>query len=121
MKPLLKFVLVGFTVILIVSPGTASLQPQIYCWTGDSEFPVACEEDEDEARPRRRLRLTGAGALQQPPLLRGQRPEHDGGVCRHVGGDGIGQSVAAVHEQGEDGSREHPCEPALMQGAEQHG
>lgn len=29
----------------------ARVHPQMYCWTPDVEFAVACEEEEDEEEP----------------------------------------------------------------------
>ena len=30
------------------TPGTASVQAQMYCWSEDSEFPVPCDQDDDD-------------------------------------------------------------------------
>jgi hypothetical protein len=54
MRPFLAFMLAaGACAVLVPLPGAASLQPHMYCWSGDSEFPVACEDEgeDDEARP----------------------------------------------------------------------
>jgi hypothetical protein len=29
-------------------PAQGRIQPQMFCWSSDVEFPVACEEEEDE-------------------------------------------------------------------------
>ena len=29
-------------------PGAARMHAQMYCWAQDSEFPVACEQEDDE-------------------------------------------------------------------------
>jgi hypothetical protein len=29
-------------------PAQGRVQPQMFCWSPDVEFPVACEEEEDE-------------------------------------------------------------------------
>lgn len=29
-------------------PAQGRVQPQMFCWSSDVEFPVACEEEEDE-------------------------------------------------------------------------
>jgi hypothetical protein len=55
MRPFLALAIVGLLAAGAAGPGAASLQPQMYCWSGDSEFPVACEDDgeDDEARAGR--------------------------------------------------------------------
>ncbi len=57
MRPILVLLLAVSVAAALPLPGAASLQPQMFCWSGDSEFPVACEYegDDDEARARRRM------------------------------------------------------------------
>lgn len=52
MRPILVLLLATIVAGAMSRPGAASLQPQMFCWTGDSEFPVACEYEggEDEMR-----------------------------------------------------------------------
>lgn len=52
MRPLVVLLFAIIVAAALPGPGAASLQPQMYCWTGDSEFPVACEYEggEDEMR-----------------------------------------------------------------------
>jgi hypothetical protein len=44
-------------VVVAETAALASVQPQMLCWSPDVEFPVICEE-EDEDDERRVLRLT---------------------------------------------------------------
>lgn len=48
MRVFLKFAIVGAAVIMAETPAHARVQPQMFCWSSDVEFPVACEEEEDE-------------------------------------------------------------------------
>ncbi len=52
MRPILAVVFATIVAAALPRPCAASLQPQMFCWTGDSEFPVACEYEggEDEMR-----------------------------------------------------------------------
>lgn len=52
MKPVVAVTLVVFAAIALADASNASVQPTMYCWDPDSEFPVSCNEEgeEDEAR-----------------------------------------------------------------------
>jgi hypothetical protein len=38
--------------ICLASAAEASMQPQMYCWDPDLEFPVSCNEEGDEGDAR---------------------------------------------------------------------
>ena len=38
----------AFGLFLTAAVGSASIQPQMYCWSPDSELPVPCTEDGDD-------------------------------------------------------------------------
>jgi hypothetical protein len=40
--------LAALALLAWATPGTARMHAQMYCWTQDSEFPVPCEQDEEE-------------------------------------------------------------------------
>jgi hypothetical protein len=40
-----------------VLPAQGRVQPQMFCWSPDVEFPVACEEEEDEDEGNNRALL----------------------------------------------------------------
>ena len=46
-------ILIGLAVAIAAASGAGltaqgRVQPQMFCWSPDVEFPVACEEEEDE-------------------------------------------------------------------------
>jgi hypothetical protein len=76
MKLLIALVLAGLFAALAACPGSASLQPQMYCWGGDSEFPVACEEEGDDgAREQTKSWRSGRGWMD--PRDKPDKPEDD--------------------------------------------
>ena len=40
--------LAALALLASASPGAARRHAQMYCWTQDSEFPVPCEQDDEE-------------------------------------------------------------------------
>jgi hypothetical protein len=64
LKPL-TLVLASLMVAIAPNPGSASLQPQFYCWGSDSEFPIACEDEGDALRVSRTMGL-GPSTVEEP-------------------------------------------------------
>ena len=64
LKPL-TLVLASLMVAIAPNPGSASLQPQFYCWGSDSEFPIACEDEGDALRGSRTMGL-GPSTVEEP-------------------------------------------------------
>jgi hypothetical protein len=81
MQSLPVLALVVLAVMATVPPGIASVQPQLFCWVGDSEFPVACEEDEDEDGSRSKAMLLGSSAADSGS----PRPSEEAGEDRGRG------------------------------------
>ena len=57
-------IFIGLTVVIAAAGGAVlpvqgRVQPQMFCWSPDVEFPVACEEEEDENEGNK-LALLGA-------------------------------------------------------------
>ena len=48
MKVFIRFAVAVATVALAGVSAHGRPQPQMFCWTPDVEFPVACEEEEEE-------------------------------------------------------------------------
>jgi hypothetical protein len=40
--------LAALALLASASPGAARMHAQMYCWSQDSEFPVPCEQDDEE-------------------------------------------------------------------------
>jgi len=69
MKVVSALALAGLFLLGATDRGAARVQAQMYCWDADSEFPVACEqEDEDDEASGFRLPASGATALPVPSL-----------------------------------------------------
>jgi hypothetical protein len=51
MKSYIKVGLVLSAIGIAGASAQARVHPQMYCWTPDVEFAVACEEEEDEEEP----------------------------------------------------------------------
>jgi hypothetical protein len=48
MKAPRALALAAFALIACTAPSPASIQAQMYCWADDQEFPVPCEEPDEE-------------------------------------------------------------------------
>jgi hypothetical protein len=48
MKALTMFVVAVAAVVMAGVPAHGRTQPAMFCWSPDAEFPVACEEEEEE-------------------------------------------------------------------------
>ena len=51
MKVYINVALTLFAIGMAGASAQARVHPQMYCWTPDVEFAVACEEEEDEDEP----------------------------------------------------------------------
>lgn len=72
-------IFIGLTVAIAVAGGAVlpvqgRVQPQMFCWSPDVEFPVACEEeeDEDEGNTGALLRAWPAGHSLFPDTVSGR-------------------------------------------------
>jgi hypothetical protein len=77
MNSLFGLILIILGTIGLAAAAEASVQPQMYCWDPDSEFPVSCyEEGEEDGSRNSRVQVWAflSGALQRripspaPPL-----------------------------------------------------
>ena len=66
MNSLLGFILIILGAICLAPAAEASVQPQMYCWDPDLEFPVSCNEEGDEGDAR----ADDKSARQPPPAAR---------------------------------------------------
>lgn len=48
MKLVSALALAGLFLLGAMDRGSARVPAQMYCWDADSEFPVACEQDEED-------------------------------------------------------------------------
>jgi hypothetical protein len=48
MRPFLLLIAVLLALGASLTQARARLQPEIVCWEPDIEFPVACDEDDDD-------------------------------------------------------------------------
>jgi hypothetical protein len=47
-RPFLLLIATLLAVAATLGQASARLQPQFICWEPDSEFPVACDDDDDD-------------------------------------------------------------------------
>ena len=52
MRVVVTLALAAVAVIPVGISAYARVQPQMYCWAGDAEFPVACDPEEEEENNR---------------------------------------------------------------------
>ena len=82
------FTVFALAVAAVVAAGTSAYgrpQPQMFCWTPDVEFPVACEDDDEDDEEYRELLLTVCVPWRGQPLMR-VRPSSPGILaCGAVG------------------------------------
>ena len=64
MKTLLRWPVAVAALLMAGFAAHGSMPPQIFCWIPESEFPIACEEDEED--DYRRVLPTRATEHQQP-------------------------------------------------------
>jgi hypothetical protein len=50
-----KYAVVLVALCLALAQARASVQPILFCWIPDAEFPVACEEEDEEDERSHRL------------------------------------------------------------------
>ena len=67
MNSLLGLILIILGAICLAAAAEASVQPQMYCWDPDLEFPVSCNEDGGDEGD---ARADDASARQPPPATR---------------------------------------------------
>jgi hypothetical protein len=61
MNSLFALTLIALGVIGLAAAAEASVQPQMYCWDPDLEFPVSCnEEGEEDASRNSRAQVSGS-------------------------------------------------------------
>jgi hypothetical protein len=80
MKSLVVFAAAIATVVVAAASAHGRPQPQMFCWTPDVEFPVACEEEEDEDEGYRQLPVAMRVPWRGQPLVR-VRPSSSGALA----------------------------------------
>jgi hypothetical protein len=69
MRVVSALALAGLILLGATDRSSARVQAQMYCWELDSEFPVPCEqEDEDDEVSGIRFQVSGMPALPDRPL-----------------------------------------------------